>query len=159
MGWLTNLLIFTIFVIIIVLFTIRLRFKLLKLWQDVSTKEVLFHKLLLDTTILFYENRLLIQNEDNISIIKKLSKYRKKRLRYLLLKERQDLFSCLNSIYDDFEELKEPNLEPMKQKFDNLQKSRRIYNTKVLIYNQSINIFPTRFLAIKMNLQIKEYFG
>ncbi|MCK5762475.1 MAG: LemA family protein, partial [Candidatus Izimaplasma sp.] len=40
-----------------------------------------------------------------------------------------------------------------------LQKARRLYNTKVLVYNQTISVFPTRFLAIKMGLQIKEYFG
>ena len=85
--------------------------------------------------------------------------YRKKRLRNLLLKERQDLFSYLNTIYDDIEELDDPKLNLIRQKFDDLQKARRLYNTKVLLYNQTISVFPTRFLAIKMNLQIKEYFG
>ncbi len=159
MDLVTTLIILLSIIVILVLFTIRLRFKLLKLWTDVSTKEVLFHKLLLESTIIFYENKLLFQTDDNLFIIKKLSKYRRKRLRNLLLKERQDLFSYLNTIYDDIEELEDPNLDLIKQKFDDLQKARRLYNTKVLIYNQTINVFPTRFLAIKMNLQIKEYFG
>ena len=46
-----------------------------------------------------------------------------------------------------------------KEQFEELQKVRRLYNSKILIYNQTISVFPTRFLAIKMNLHIKEYFG
>ncbi len=159
MSIITNLLVILVVIVILVLFTVRLRFKLLKLWTDVSAKEVLFHKLLLDSTIIFYQNKTLIQTEDNMAIIKKLSKYRRKKLRNLLLKERQDLFSHLNSIYDDIEEMENPQLDLIKQKFDELQKARRLYNTKVLTFNQTISVFPTRFLAIKMNLHIKEYFG
>lgn len=159
MAWIFDLLIVLSVIIIVVLFFVRLRYKLLNLWTDVSAKEVLFHKILLETTILFYENKLLFQNEDNLYIIKKLSKYRRKRLRNLLLKERQDLFSYLNTVYDDLEEIEDPKLDVVKHKFVELQKARRIYNTKVLVYNQTISVFPTRFLAIKMNLQIKEYFG
>jgi|LGOV01.1.fsa_nt_gb hypothetical protein len=159
LDWIFDAVIILSIIVALALLTIRLRSKLLKLWTDVSAKEVLFHKLLLDSTILFYENKLLLQTDDNISLIRKLSKYRKKKLRNLLLKERQDLFSYLNAIYDDIEEIEDSNLDIIKQKFDELQKARRLYNTKVLVYNQTINVFPTRFLAIKMNLQIKEYFG
>ena len=159
MPWIFDVIVIIGIIITLVLLTIRLRFKLLSLWTDVSAKEVLFHKLLLDTTVIFYENKLLIQNEDNLGIIKKLSKYRKKKLRNLLLKERQDLFYYLNTIYDDYDEIEDTNLDIIKQTFDELQKARRLYNTKVLVYNQTISVFPTRFLAIKMNLQIKEYFG
>ncbi len=159
MNLLIDLLIVLAVIIVLVIFVMRLRYKLLKLWTDVSAKEVLFHKLLLDTTILFHENKDILVNEDNLTILRKLSKYRKKRLRNLLLKERQDLFSYLNAIFDDIEEMEEDNLILIKQKFGELQKARRLYNTKVLLYNQTISLFPTRFLAIKMNLQIKEYFG
>ena len=65
MDYLTNVLIILVIILALVVFTIRLRKKLLNLWTDVSAKEVLFHKLLLDTTIMFYENKLLLQN--NIS--------------------------------------------------------------------------------------------
>lgn len=159
MNLLTDLLIVLAVIIVLAVFVMRLRYKLLKLWKDVSAKEVLFHKLLLDTTIIFYENKDILINEDNLTILRKLSKYRKKRLRNLLLKERQDLFSYLNAIFDDVEEIKDENLVLLKRKFNELQKARRLYNTKVLLYNQTISLFPTRFLAIKMNLQIKEYFG
>ncbi|MCK5388398.1 MAG: LemA family protein [Candidatus Izimaplasma sp.] len=159
MDLITNIIVIVIILIALIVLTIRLRHTLLKLWTDVSAKEVLFHKLLLETTIMTYDNKEILQNEENAFIIKKLSKYRKKRLRFLLLKERQDLFSFLNTIYDDIEEIEDVNLDHLKHKFDDLQKARRLYNTKVLIYNQTISVFPTRFLAIKMNMQIKEYFG
>jgi len=159
MGWSFDLVIIFSVIIILVIFIMRLRSKLLTLWTNVSVKEVIFHKLLLDTAILFYENKQLIKTDENLLAIKKISKYRNKKLRNLLLRERQDLFSYLNFIFDDIEEIEDPNIDYIKQKFNELQKARRLYNTKVLLYNQTINVFPTRFLAIKMNLQIKEYFG
>ncbi len=154
-----DLMIVLAIIIVLDIFVIRLRSKLLKLWKEVSVKEVLFHNLLLEVTILFYENKNLLHLEENQQAFKKIARYRKKKLRNLLLKERQDLFSYLNEIYDDIEEVDDPTLEIIKKKFNELQKARRLYNTKVLLYNQSISIFPTRFLAIKMNLQLKEYFG
>ncbi len=159
MSWSFDLVIIFSVIIILVIFIMRLRSKLLTLWTNVSVKEVIFHKLLLDTAILFYENKQLIKTDENLLAIKKISKYRNKKLRNLLLRERQDLFSYLNFIFDDIEEIEDPNIDYIKQKFNELQKARRLYNTKVLLYNQTINVFPTRFLAIKMNLQIKEYFG
>ncbi len=159
MNVLFDSIIVIVIIIILDILVIRLRSKLLKLWKEVSIKEVIFHNLLLEVTILFYENKQLLHPDVNLQALKKISKYRKKKLRNLLLKERQDLFSYLNSIYDDIEEVEDPNLVVIKKKFDELQKARRIYNTKVLLYNQTISVFPTRFLAIKMNLQIKEYFG
>ncbi len=154
-----DLIIVLAIIIALDIFVIRLRAKLLKLWKEVSVKEVLFHNLLLEVTMLFYENKRLLRPEENQEAFKKIARYRKKKLRNLLLKERQDLFSYLNEIYDDIEEVDDPALEIIKKKFNELQKARRIYNTKVLLYNQTISIFPTRFLAIKMNLQLKEYFG
>ena len=55
MSLITDLLILLAVIICLVLFTIRLRFKLLKLWKDVTSKEVLFHKLLLESTLKNYE--------------------------------------------------------------------------------------------------------
>jgi len=159
MNWLTNLLLVIGLIIIFVVLVIRLRRKLLKLWTDVSENEVHFHKLLHETAIMFVDNKALLQNEDNVQMIRKLSKYKKKKLRQLLLKERQDLFSSLNTIIDDVEDEDNEKLTSMKEKFEELQKVRRLYNSKILVYNQTISVFPTRFLAIKMNLQIKEYFG
>jgi len=159
MNWITNLIVVLVLIILFVLFVIRLRYKLLKLWTEVSEKEVHFHKLLQETTILFYENRVLLQNEENAQIIRTLFKYRKKKLRLHLLKDRQDLFSNLYEIIDDVEDQDNEKLTLIRVKFEELQKCRRLYNSKILVYNQTISVFPTRFLAIKMNLQIKEYFG
>jgi len=88
-----------------------------------------------------------------------MSRYKKKKVRLLLLQERRDLFAALNHVYLEMEELDDPTLRELILKFKELQKARRVYNSKVLIYNQTISVFPTRFLAIKMELEIKEYFG
>lgn len=152
-------LIFILVVIAIFLFGLRLRFKLLSLWKDVSIKEVIFHKLLLETTILFSDNKNLFIGDEYQPLFKKLSKYKKKKLRHLLLKERQDLFLSLNTLFNDMEELEDEKYAGLISKFNELQKARRILNSKVLLYNQTISVFPTRFLALKLNLQLKEYFG
>ena len=89
----------------------------------------------------------------------RLGRSRRKKARHLLLKERQELYLYLSDIYNEIEEMETNEFEELKQQFNRLQKARRVYNSKVLIYNQSISVFPTRFLAIKMNLKIKEYFG
>jgi hypothetical protein len=122
-------------------------------------KEVIFHKLLLETTKLIYNERLELKNEENANLFRLISRYKKKKVRYLLLKERQDLFTALNYLINDIEELEDEKYKSLLQKFKELQKARRIYNSKVLVYNQAISVFPTRFLALKMNLKLKEYFG
>jgi hypothetical protein len=147
-------------IILILLFIVRrVRISLLKSWKDVSIKEVIFHKLLLQTTILFYSERAKLKNDDNSQLFRRMSRYKKKKVRLLLLQERRDLFAALNHVYLEMEELDDPTLRELILKFKELQKARRVYNSKVLIYNQTISVFPTRFLAIKMELEIKEYFG
>lgn len=153
---------FSVTLLIVLLVTylfFRLRNKLLKMWKEVSVKEVVFHKLLLQTLVLFYGEKNNLKNEDNKELFRKLARYRKKKVRYLLLQERRELFTALNYLYLEISELDAPSLLPLKAKFEELQRARRIYNSKVLTYNQTINVFPTRFLAIRMNLKIKEYFG
>ena len=76
-----------------------------------------------------------------------------------MLVERQNIFRILNKIYSEVEELDDPKLDIVVEKFEELQKARRLYNSKVLIYNQRISLFPSRFLAMKMGLHIIEYFG
>jgi hypothetical protein len=153
-------LLFIILLVLIGFFVVsRVRIKLLKLWKEVSVKEVIFHKLLLETTKLIYNERLELKNEENANLFRLISRYKKKKVRYLLLKERQDLFTALNYLINDIEELEDEKYKSLLQKFKELQKARRIYNSKVLVYNQAISVFPTRFLALKMNLKLKEYFG
>lgn len=154
-----DILIFLIFAAIIVIGIIRLRKRLLKLWTEVSQHEVSFYKRLEETLELFYRNREIISNEDNNDFIRKISRYKRKKLRSLLLRERQDLFSAIHIIFNEIEELEEEQFKVLKEKFNELQKERRIYNSKVLIYNQTISVFPTRYLALRMNLELKEYFG
>jgi len=76
-----------------------------------------------------------------------------------MLTERQNIFLILNKIFNELEELDDDNLILVKEKFNELQKARRLYNSKVLIYNQRISLFPSRFLAMKMGLHVIEYFG
>lgn len=148
------------FLIIVAFFLVlRQRKRLLKLWKEVSVKEVVFHKLLMETTNLVYNERQTLKTEENAVLFRKLSRLRKKKMRYLLLKERQDLFMSLHHLLSDMEDLNLELYETLKKQFKKLQQARRVYNSKVLMYNQQINIFPNRLLAIKMNLKAKEYFG
>lgn len=157
--FLIDLIVVIAIVFLIFLLIRRLRGKLLLLWKEVSIKEVIFHKLLLQTTILFYSERTNLKTEDNGLLFRRMSRYKKKKVRHLLLQERRDLFAALNHLYLDIDDSNRESHLGLIEKFEELQKARRIYNSKVLIYNQTISVFPTRFLAIKMKLKIKEYFG
>jgi hypothetical protein len=159
MSYIINFLIFLIFLALIGLYFLRLRYRLLALWKEVAVKDVIFHKLLLETTILFTECNPNLESNENKEYLKRLSKYKRKKLRYLMLVERQNIFLILNKIYSELEELDNPQLDIVKEKFEELQKARRSYNSKVLIYNQRISLFPSRFLSMKMGLHVIEYFG
>jgi len=150
------LLIVIIFFVFIILQT---RYKLLRLWKDVSVKEVVFHRLLQETAIVFYEQKNLFDLEEYQTALKKVYRYKKQKVRYLLLQERRELYANLNSLYRSIEDEEDPKYKVVKKVFQDLQKARRVYNSKVLIYNQTITMFPTRYFAIKLNLKIKEYFG
>lgn len=159
MGIITNSIIFLLIAIVIGLYFLNLRFKLLKLWKEVAVKDVIFHKLLLETTILFTESITNLESNVNKKYLVRLSKYKRKKLRHLMLVERQNVFRILNEMFNEIEELHDPKLDYIIEKFEELQKARRIYNSKVLIYNQRISLFPSRFLAMKMGLHVIEYFG
>lgn len=159
MSYIVDFIIVLLFVALTGVFILRLRYNLLALWKEVSVKDVIFHKLLLETTILFHETKPDLISPENQKFLRRLSRYKRKKLRYIMLTERQNLFLILNKIYNELEELEDDRLSGAILKFEELQKARRIYNSKVLIYNQRISLFPTRFLAMKMGLHIKEYFG
>ncbi len=159
MGYLQNLIVLFLLIILTGLFFLRLRRNLLILWKEVAIKDVIFHKLLLETTILFHECNPDLESNENKKYLRRLSKYKRKKLRYLMLTERQNIFLILNKIFNELEELDDDNLILVKEKFNELQKARRLYNSKVLIYNQRISLFPSRFLAMKMGLHVIEYFG
>ena len=159
MPWYINVIILIVICAVIATLISRLHKHLLKIWKDVTTKEVIFHKQLEKVTALFYENRELLKTEDNTEFMRIITRYRKKHVRTLLLSTRQALFNAINIIYDEIEELEEEQLSLLKKEFNELQKVRRVYNTNVLIYNQTISVFPTRYLALRMNLELREYFG
>ena len=159
MSYIVDVLLMLFIAAAVGVFILKLRYNLLALWKEVSVKDVIFHKLLLETTIIFHERGLDLESSENKKFLRRLSKYKRKKLRYLMLKERQTLFLILNKICNELEESNDERLIPAIEKFEELQKARRLYNSKVLIYNQRISLFPTRFLAMKMGLNIKEYFG
>lgn len=159
MPWYVDVLLILLFAALVYLIIYRLRKKLLVLWKEVSQHEVIFYKQLEQVTKLFYENRELLKTEDNADLIRKLTRYRKKKIRSLLLSTRQELFKAINIIYEEIEDQTEDQYVLLKEEFDQLQKVRRVYNSKVLIYNQTISVFPTRYLALRMELELKEYFG
>ncbi len=148
-----------VIILIIVLIILQARYTLLRLWKDVSVKEVVFHRLLQETAIVFYDQRALFDQEEWKITIKKVYRYKKQKVRYLLLQERRDLYADLNALYRSIEDEEDEKYKVLKTSFHNLQKARRVFNSKVLIYNQTITMFPTRYFAIKLNLKIKEYFG
>lgn len=159
MEWFYNLMFVLLLVVVIILVIIRLRTKLFSLWKEVTNKEIIFHRLLNESIVMFYNQRDLLKNEDNRLHFVRLGRSRRKKARHLLLKERQELYLYLSDIYNEIDEMETNEFDALKHQFNRLQKARRVYNSKVLIYNQTISVFPTRFLAIKMNLKIKEYFG
>jgi len=154
-----NLLFVLLLALVITLIVIRLRKKLFSLWKEVSYREIIFHRLLNESILAFYQQKDELRNEENRLQFVRLGRSRKKKARHLLLKERQELYLCLSDIFNEIEELDTDKFNELKHQFGRLQKARRVYNSKVLLYNQTISVFPTRFLAIKMNLKIKEYFG
>ncbi|MGS0972036.1 MAG: hypothetical protein ACVCEJ_02165 [Candidatus Izemoplasmataceae bacterium] len=148
-----------IILLIVVLIFLEVRHRLLNLWKDVSVKEVVFHRLLQETAVVFYDQKALFDEVEYKEGLKKVYRYKKQKVRYLLLQERRELFSNLNALYRSIEDEEDDKYKVLKTTFHNLQKARRVFNSKVLIYNQTITMFPTRYLAIKLNLKIKEYFG
>jgi hypothetical protein len=159
MPWYYNIIWIFLLALLFTILVIRMQKKLLRLWRTVSSKEIVFYRQLEAVAKLFYEHRELIRNDDNKDQFRYLTRYRKKRVRSLLLSTRQELFKAINLIYDDIEHTEDETLKIVKKKFKDLQKVRRIYNSQVLLYNQTISVFPTRYLALRMNLELKEYFG
>lgn len=159
MNWLWDLLIVFVLLGISWIIIVYQRKRLLRLWNEVTKDEVAFYRQLEKVHRLFYEHLNLLQTEDNMECARMIRRYRKKRIRSLLLNTRQDLYNSINLLYDEVEEHDEAEYILMREEYDALQKIRRIYNSKVLIYNQTISVFPTRYLALRMNLELKEYFG
>lgn len=159
MVFLYNMLLVLIVALIILFAVLRIRKNLLKLWKEVTQKEIIFHRLLSETIKMFYTQKDILKNDENRLGFIHLGRSRRKKIRYLLLSERQDLFKHIQDIYALIEELDDETLKPLKKQYKKLQQARRIYNSKVLIYNQQISIFPIKNLAVRMNLKLKEYFG
>jgi hypothetical protein len=154
-----DLLIVLVILIFLGIWIYTLRKRLLKLWTEVTQYEVKFHRQLEKVMRLFYSELELLGNEDNLQSVRMLRRYRKKRVRSLLLSTRQELYKSIVLLFDDLELTEEAQVTVIKEEYEKLQKIRRIYNSRVLMYNQTISVYPTRYLALRMNLELKEYFG
>lgn len=159
MQWLFDILFLLALIILLAIWLWYLRKRLLKLWKEVTIEEVAFYRQLEKVLKMFYEHVEHLTTEDNKQFVTTIKRYRKKRIRSLLLRVRQELYNAMNIVYDQVLERGEPECEGLIEQYELLQKIRRQYNSKVLIYNQTISVFPTRYLALRMNLELKEYFG
>lgn len=120
-----QILVILIVILIVVLIFLQVRYKLLRLWKDVSVKEVVFHRLLQETAIVFYEQKTLFDQEEYKESLKKVYRYKKQKVRYLLLQERRELFANLNALYRSIEDEEDDRYNVLKTTFHNLQKARR----------------------------------
>jgi len=154
-----DLIILIVLLILVAVWIYTLRKRLLKLWTEVTQHEVKFYRQLEKVVRLFYVELDRLTTDDNKECSRAIKRYRKKRIRSLLLAIRQDLYNAITLLYDEIEEHDDPSLTILMEEYEKLQKVRRIYNSRVLIFNQTISVFPTRYLALRMNLELKEYFG
>ncbi len=160
MNWLFDLLLIVVLIVLLTIWIIYLRKRLLELWKEVTTQEVAFYRQLERVLKEFYEHLDHLTTEDNREFVRMIRRYRKKRVRSLLLHTRQELYNAMNIVYDQVLEREDHDeCKKLIEQYDKLQKIRRVYNSKVLIYNQTISVFPTRYLALRMKLELKEYFG
>lgn len=157
-GW-VDLIIVGLILLILAIWIVTLRKRLLRLWTEVSQHEIRFYRQLEHVVRLFYTDLDHLGTDENRECVKTVKRYRKKRIRSLLLSTRQELFSAIQVLHDELDEREDATSLTLLAEFDALQKIRRLYNSRVLIYNQTINVFPTRYLALRMNLEQKEYFG
>jgi hypothetical protein len=157
--WYVNLIGAIVLVGLVIFGVYTVRKRLLRLWKEVSSKEILFYRQLERTAKLCFSHKDIFMNDDNKECFKVITRYRKKRVRSLLMQTRQNLFQAITAIYTEYEDSEETVMKELITSYDMLQKIRRVYNSRVLVYNQTINIFPTRYLAIRLHLELKEYFG
>lgn len=159
MNWIVDISLLLLFIIGVIVWIFYQRKRLIKLWNEVTRDEVDFYRELEKVVQLFYTQLSDLRTDDNKTFINIIRRYRKKRIRTLLLKVRQDLYNAVNIVYDDVLESDKPAYQVIIDSYEKLQKIRRLYNSKVLLYNQTISVFPTRYVALRMKLELKEYFG
>ncbi|GEM_PF-561203 len=144
---------------LIVFLVINRRNRMLKLWQDVSRHELLFHKQLFETAHAYVERSDLFEQIENHDTLLKVSGFEEDNLRTLTLEERQAVFKSLQMLYVSMDEETIQSAPELKKKFEDLQNLRLKYNSKVLYYNHFILAFPMRILSKRIGFEEKEYFG
>lgn len=157
--WYVNVIGVTSLLLLIVVLIFFTQKRLLSLWKEVSSTEIKFYRQLEKTMKVLLLTKQLYKTSENEGYYKTLSRYKSKRVRSLLLQSRRELFNIIQVLHTELNEQSNSDILAFNKEYEALQKARRIYNSRVLSYNQTINLFPTKYLAIKMNLKTKEYFG
>jgi hypothetical protein len=157
--WYVNVIGVTSLLLLIVVLIFFTQKRLLSLWKEVSSTEIKFYRQLEKTMKVLLLTKQQYKTSENEGYYKTLSRYKSKRVRSLLLQSRRELFNIIQVLHTELNEQSNSDILAFNKEYEALQKARRIYNSRVLSYNQTINLFPTKYLAIKMNLKTKEYFG
>ncbi len=160
MGWYTFVLVAaSIITIVVSIFILKTRSVVLKLWNQTSKLEIQFYRKLVETIQIYIAHEdILIQFADS-KTIERVKACEHTDLRKANLTQRQDIFKALQTLYVKTDMGNHPAKLTLCQSFEMLQKNRLEFNSKVLYYNQIISGFPVSYLAKKMGLKEKQYFG
>jgi len=156
---LIDLVIILILLTLLLLVVLRVRNRMLRLWQEVSRLELEFHHRLFDTVKLFLDHKEDLIHHDHGNHYKTLEQYKEGTYRSLSLNERQAIHDALQNLHLCVDRTAHPTQVLLDKQFKDLQNIRRKYNSKVLHYNDFINSFPMRILSKRMHFKEKEYFG
>ena len=157
--FIVNNIIIIILILLIVGYGFYIRNRLFALWHEVSRLELIFNKKLLDTMKLYLKKEQLLEGFPFYKSLQIIAGQENIKFRHIKLEERQKIFKTLQKIFGDIYHNDNPDCKPLKTQFESLQMTRLKYNSKVLLYNQKIHTFPTKFFAKKMRFLPKQYFG
>ncbi|MGM0435554.1 MAG: LemA family protein [Bacillota bacterium] len=156
--WLDSILILVL-VFLIVLSILVMRNRLLKLWHTVSRLEVSFHSTFEQCIATFIKYEGALEPYDPGHFLSRLKSAEDKHLRNLDLDEKQSLHRAVQTLIVAVDESDVSVYTTLRDSFDALQHARLKYNSAVLHYNHLIRAFPIRFLANRIGLSPKDYFG
>jgi len=156
--WLDSILILVL-AFLIVLSILFLRKRLLKLWHTVSRLEVAFHAAFEHCISTFIKYESALAPYDPGRFLNRLKTAEDKHLRNMALDEKQSLHRAVQTLIVAVDESDVSVYTTLKESFDALQHARLKYNSAVLHYNHLIRAFPIRFLAKRIGLSQKDYFG
>ena len=160
MGWYTFILVTaSILTIIGSIFFWKTRSHILKLWNQTSKLEIQFYRKLTETIQMYIAHESILLQFTDAKPMQVVKANEKTDLRKADLTHRQEVFKALQTLYVKADMSNHPSKLTLCQTFELLQKQRLNFNSKVLYYNQIISGFPVSYLAKKIGLKEKQYFG